>query len=87
MREVGVENEPLVLDMLEWIGAEPRPYDAVLAAWRTSCPRLTVWEDSCDAGLVSIDFDPDSRRTVWLTPAGRKLLRRAGRNTSQATVS
>jgi len=28
--------DSLVLDLLEWIGAEPRPYGEVLEAWRTS---------------------------------------------------
>jgi hypothetical protein len=29
--------DALVLDLLEWIGPEPRPYEEVIAAWRTSC--------------------------------------------------
>ncbi len=78
-----MDNEPLVLDMLEWIGAEVRPYDVVLAAWRTSCPRLTIWEDSVDAGLISVDFDRETRRIVCLTPAGRQLLRQAGRDVAE----
>ena len=77
--EVDVQNEALVLDMLEWIGAETRPYDAVMSAWRTSCPRLTVWEDSVDAGLVRVEFDTRSQRTVSLTAKGRQFLQRAGR--------
>src|SRR5215203_3795036 len=36
----------LVLDLLEWIDGEPRPYVEVLEAWRTSCPRLPVWEEA-----------------------------------------
>lgn len=46
------EIEPLILDMLEWIARSPRAYGDVMDAWRTSCPRLTVWEDACDRGLV-----------------------------------
>jgi hypothetical protein len=42
----------LVLDLLEWLAAAPRPYADVMAAWRTSCPRLPVWEDAVDGGLV-----------------------------------
>lgn len=44
--------EPLILDMLEWIAREPRSYAEALEAWRTSCPRLTVWEDALDRGFV-----------------------------------
>ena len=46
--------DALVLDLVEWIAREPRPYAEVIATWRTSCPRLTVWEDAADLGL-----DPD----------------------------
>jgi len=44
--------DALVLDLLEWIGPEPRPYDEVLDAWRTSCPRLPVWEEANARGYV-----------------------------------
>jgi len=40
--------ESLILDLLEWIGPNARPYTEVLEAWRTSCPRLSVWEDVHD---------------------------------------
>jgi hypothetical protein len=46
-----VEN--LVLDLLEWIGPNRRPYSEVLEAWRTSCPRLPVWEEANDRGYRS----------------------------------
>ena len=29
-----------------------QPYDEVMEAWRTSCPRLTVWEDAVDRSFV-----------------------------------
>lgn len=45
--------DALVLDLLEWIGPAPRPYAEVIEAWRTSCPRLPVWEDANAAGLVA----------------------------------
>lgn len=45
-----VEN--LILDLLEWLGTGPRPYAEVLDAWRTSCPRLPVWEEANDRGYV-----------------------------------
>lgn len=44
--------DPLVRDLVEWIAKEPRPYVEVLDTWRTSCPRLTVWEDAVDRGFV-----------------------------------
>src|SRR5512144_332739 len=48
-------NDPvdaLVVDLLEWIGPAPRPYAEVLDAWRTSCPRLPVWEEANARGFL-----------------------------------
>lgn len=66
-----LQNQSLVLDLIEWIGEAPRPYSEVIAAWRTSCPRLTIWEDATDAGLVA-----RHGATVRVTPDGREFLRR-----------
>jgi|SRR5438105_984857 len=54
MTKVAVADpvEPLILDLLEWIGPHPRPYAEVLEAWRTSCPRLPVWEEANKRGFV-----------------------------------
>jgi hypothetical protein len=42
--------EPLILDLLEWVAGKDRSYEEVMDAWRTSCPRLPVWEDANDRG-------------------------------------
>ena len=44
--------EPLLLDLLEWVAKEPRSYADVMEAWRTSCPRLPVWEEATDRGFL-----------------------------------
>lgn len=44
--------DALVLDLLEWVGSGTRPYDEVLDAWRTSCPRLPVWEEANERGFI-----------------------------------
>lgn len=68
--------DPLVLDFVEWIAKEPRAYADVLDAWRTSCPRLTVWEDAIDRGLVMRKpVAGESRTRVEVTPAGERFLR------------
>ena len=46
-------TDALVLDLVEWIGREPRLYSEVIETWRTSCPRLTIWEDAVDRGYVA----------------------------------
>ena len=63
--------EPLVLDLVEWVAAMPRPYAEVLDAWRTSCPRLTVWEEAVERGLVACGAGADGALMVAATPAGR----------------
>ena len=51
--------DALVLDLLEWIGPTPRPYDEVLDAWRTSCPRLPVWEEANGAASWCASTGPE----------------------------
>jgi hypothetical protein len=65
--------EPLILDLLEWLGGGEKSYDEVMGAWRTSCPRLPVWEDANDRGLVATE-DAGGRLIVRITPAGRAFL-------------
>ena len=72
------EHEPLILDLVEWIAAQPRPYDQVMEAWRTSCPRLPVWEDAVDRGLVEVTR-AGSKSVVQVTAVGRDHLKRHGR--------
>lgn len=45
--------DPLLRDLLAWLAPAERPYAEVLEAWRTSCPRLPVWEDANDRGFVA----------------------------------
>ena len=66
-----VEN--LVLDLLEWVGRKERTYQETLNAWRTSCPRLPVWEDANDRGLLET-ASANGRLLVRVTPAGFVLL-------------
>jgi hypothetical protein len=62
--------EDLLIDFLAWLSAGPRPYAEVMEAWRTSCPRLTVWEEALEARFIA-------RRPVGavaLTDEGRAWL-------------
>jgi aryl-alcohol dehydrogenase-like predicted oxidoreductase len=63
----------LVLDFVEWVAARPRTYTDVMEAWRTSCPRLTIWEDSVDQGLVA-RARQNGVAMVTVTALGRDLL-------------
>jgi D-3-phosphoglycerate dehydrogenase len=73
---VGDPVDALILDLLEWLEAEPRPYADVMAAWRTSCPRLPVWEEANERGLVEHRQRDGVGAVVAVTAAGRALLAR-----------
>jgi len=66
--------DPLVRDLVEWIAKEPRPYADVIEAWRTSCPRLTVWEEATDRGYVERKVVEGQGAHVFATDAGRRFL-------------
>jgi len=65
--------DALVLDFVEWIAASPRRYSEVMEAWKTSCPRLTIWEDAIDQGLVQ-RCRIDGQLSIEVSEAGRDLL-------------
>lgn len=66
--------DSLVLDLLEWIGPGPRPYTEVLEAWRTSCPRLPVWEEANARGLLVRRHERRRGGLVAVSDSGRRLL-------------
>jgi CheY-like chemotaxis protein len=70
--------EPLILDLLEWLTSNEKTYAEALEAWRTSCPRLPVWEDATDRGLVQ-EEQVNGRALATVTASGRALLERSGR--------
>jgi hypothetical protein len=65
------------LQFLEWIARKSRTYAEVQEAWRSSCPRLSLWEDALGAGLVRCARTPGKPAAdcaVTLTPRGKSLL-------------
>jgi hypothetical protein len=75
----GETPRALILDLVEWVAARPRRYDEVMEAWRTSCPRLTVWEDARDLGLVACEPGEGNGTVVRVSPEGLALLERERR--------
>ena len=75
MEKQMVDNEPLILDFIEWLSREPRTYAETMDAWRTSCPRLTVWEDAMDRGFVVRQARSGKSHVIAVTDEGIAFLR------------
>jgi len=65
--------DALILDLLEFVARGERPYQDVMEAWRTSCPRLPVWEEANERGLIE-RARRDGCAVVRITQAGHALL-------------
>ena len=73
MRDTSLALELLLRQFLADLRPGPRGYWAVMEAWRTHCPRLAVWEEALERGLIRLS--PGGREVqVALTPAGEALL-------------
>ncbi len=73
---MGEPIDALILDLLASIAPRPRPYREVIDAWRTSCPRLPVWEEASDRDFVALRSQKDGELLVCLTAPGREFLAR-----------
>jgi hypothetical protein len=65
--------EALILDLLDWLNVRDRTYEEVMDAWRTSCPRLPVWEDANDRGLIRQE-EVNGKTVVRVSASGLALL-------------
>ena len=65
----------IMIQFLAWVADRPRNYAQAMDAWRTSCPRLSVWEDAIIEGLVRIEGN--ANRRVSLTSRGSAVLAQA----------
>jgi hypothetical protein len=66
--------DALVIDLLEWIGPRARPYAEVIDAWRTSCPRLPVWEEANARGYIIREHLAGTGALISVSPQGLALL-------------
>ena len=76
------EMTPLTLQLLEWISDRPRSYVETMDAWRSSCPRLTIWEDALASSLVQIETRGNGAADlmVSLTAVGKSAFKMHGPN-------
>jgi len=72
LRAISDHSDPLMIQFLRWLAERPRTYADVMEAWRTSCPRQSIWEDAQADGLVA-----DDSQNVTLTPRGQVVLEAA----------
>jgi hypothetical protein len=79
MNDTKMNNLSLVLDLTEWVAMRPRTYREAMTTWRTSCPRLTIWEDAIDAGLIQLCHRGATESTVVVTVKGVEFMRSNGR--------
>lgn len=68
MNQIRTANAPTI-QLLAWLAEQSRSYAETIEAWKTSCPRLAVWEDALADDFVRIE-----RGRVLLTAAGWELL-------------
>jgi hypothetical protein len=67
--------DPLTLQFLAWVASRQRTYAEAMAAWQSSCPRHTVWEDALIGGLIRVESGgPLQPSEVTLTPRGKAIL-------------
>jgi D-3-phosphoglycerate dehydrogenase len=45
-----------------------------MAAWRTSCPRLPVWEDANEQGFIARHYEKGVGAVISVTALGREHL-------------
>jgi hypothetical protein len=65
----------LTLQFLAWVADGRRSYGEAMDAWRSTCPRLSIWEDAIREGLVRLENGGPMRSSrVLLTPAGEARL-------------
>ncbi len=70
--------EALITELLEWVASRERTYDEVMSAWRTSCPKLPVWEDANDRGWIET-VAVQGQSIVRITASGRARLDQRGK--------
>jgi len=65
--------DALILDLLQWLKSGERTYEEVMDAWRTSCPKLPVWEEANDRGLITSKH-VNQHRVIRVSSSGLALL-------------
>lgn len=62
----------LTLQLLEWVAYKPRTHAELMEAWKTTCPRFSIWEDACAENLVGCESGREG--LAFLTDKGKRCL-------------
>ena len=74
----------LMLEFLNWVARQPRTYAQSMEAWRSTCPRTSVWEDALAAGFIENQNHGRADNTqVMLTERGREIVNGGSAGTTQ----
>jgi hypothetical protein len=69
----------LTLQFLEFVAVGTRTYGETMEAWRSTCPKLSIWEDAVRDGLVRIENGGAMKSSrIVLTEHGKARLARGG---------
>ena len=71
--------DALIVDLLEYVASKERRYDEAIEAWHTSCPKLPVWEEANERGLIT-RARTNGHAVVRITAAGAALLEQRRRS-------
>jgi hypothetical protein len=62
----------LTLQFLAWVADGPRTYGEAMDAWRSTCPRLSIWEDAVRDGLVRLENGGAMKSSLVVLTLGGK---------------
>jgi hypothetical protein len=65
-----------IIEFHKWVSIRQRTYGEAMESWRSTCPRLSTWEDALADGLIQVEsgISLDQSR-VTLTARGRAMLK------------
>jgi hypothetical protein len=67
--------DALILQLLAFLAESARSYAETMEAWRSTCPRMPIWENAVRDGLVRVENGGAmGAARVVLTPRGKAML-------------
>ena len=65
----------LMAQFLDWVSRHRRTYAETMEAWKSTCPRTSVWEDALAEGLIEVEDRGQVREAeIVLTEKGRAIM-------------